>query len=61
LRREIAREKHVPAYVVFPDTTLQQMALLAPKTREEMLGVSGVGDRKLELYGDRFLALLNGE
>ena len=55
LRMEIAKEEHVPPYVVFSDKTLVQMCLLFPKSREELLNVSGVGEFKLEKYGERFL------
>ncbi|MBQ8324519.1 MAG: DNA helicase RecQ [Clostridia bacterium] len=55
LRRKIADEKRVPAYVVFPDATLSDMCKKLPKTREALLAVSGVGKTKLEQYGERFL------
>ncbi len=58
LRRELAEERGVPAYVVFSDATLLEMAALRPSSRQELLGVAGVGARKLERYGDRFLELL---
>jgi ATP-dependent DNA helicase RecQ len=59
-RRRIADELRVPAYVVFTDATLLEMAAVRPQTDAELLGVSGVGLRKLERYGERFLALLRG-
>ena len=55
LRRKIADEKRVPAYVVFPDATLSDMCKKLPKTREALLAVSGVGKTKLEQYGERVL------
>ncbi len=55
LRMEIAREEKVPPYIVFSDKTLTHMCILKPKTREEMLSVSGVGEFKVEKYGERFL------
>jgi ATP-dependent DNA helicase RecQ len=55
LRREIADRQGVPAYVVFSDRTLREMAEARPENEEELLGVSGVGPAKLERYGDRFL------
>ena len=55
LRTEIAREEKVPPYVVFSDKSLVHMCVLKPKTREEMLTVSGVGEFKYEKYGERFL------
>jgi ATP-dependent DNA helicase RecQ len=45
----------VPAYVVFSDRTLQAMAVRKPHTRGEFLEVHGVGQKKLEEYGDVFL------
>ena len=56
VRKELAGARGVPAYVVFSDRTLQEMALQAPRTLEEMLNVHGVGQKKLEEYGERFLA-----
>ena len=48
-------------YLVFTDKTLTQMCQLHPKTKEEMLMVSGVGENKFRKYGEAFLALLNEE
>ena len=50
LRLDLATEKKVPAYVIFPDKTLHQMANTKPKTREDFLNISGVGEKKLEEY-----------
>jgi ATP-dependent DNA helicase RecQ len=58
LRREIAGERSVPAYIVFSDATLLHMAQRRPTTASALLEVPGVGPRKLELYGERFLAAL---
>jgi ATP-dependent DNA helicase RecQ len=58
LRRQIADREGVPAYVIFHDATLREMASLRPATPDEMLDVSGVGERKLEKYGGEFLAVL---
>ncbi len=55
LRKTLADEKNVPAYVVFSDKTLLEMASLRPRDAIEMLAVSGVGEHKLNLYGDTFL------
>lgn len=55
LRLDIAREEKVPPYIVFSDKTLTHMCILRPKTKEEMLSVSGVGEFKYEKYGERFL------
>jgi len=58
LRKEIAKERGVPPYVVFSDATLLAMASARPKTQAQMLSISGVGPTKLEHYGERFLKLL---
>ncbi len=58
LRMEIAREEKVPPYIVFSDKTLTYMSIIQPKTKEEMLTVSGVGEYKFEKYGERFLECL---
>jgi len=60
-RRRIADEQRVPAYVVFTDATLVAMAAQRPRSEAELLNVTGVGLRKLERYGERFLALLRDE
>jgi len=60
LRRAIADERGVPAYIVFSDATLVQLAERRPRTEAALLEVPGVGPKKLELYGERFLALLAG-
>ncbi len=57
LRLTIARDEGVPAYMVFPDRTLIEMAELRPATREALRAVQGVGERKLSLYGDAFDAI----
>ena len=61
LRTEIAREEKVPPYIVFSDKTLTHMCIIKPRTRAEMLTVSGVGEFKFEKYGERFLACLRAE
>ena len=58
LRRQIADREGVPAYVIFHDATLREMAEVRPTSADELLDISGVGQRKLEKYGDEFLALL---
>ena len=61
LRRRLADEQGVPAYVVFSDATLQEMAVLRPASLEALLAVNGVGEVKLERYGAAFLEELNHE
>jgi ATP-dependent DNA helicase RecQ len=58
LRREIADREGVPAYVIFHDATLREMAAVRPATPEDLLEISGVGERKLEKYGAEFLAVV---
>jgi ATP-dependent DNA helicase RecQ len=60
LRRELARERGVPPYVIFGDRTLAQMARLRPASREELLEVSGVGEKKADDLGPAFLEALAG-
>lgn len=55
LRRRLADAKHQPAFVVFTDATLRDMCAKKPMTKQEMLLVSGVGERKLAQYGKAFL------
>ena len=57
-RKQLAEEDGVPPYVIFHDATLMDMLALRPRDRYEMAAVSGVGDRKLEAYGDAFLTVL---
>lgn len=59
LRTETAREEKVPPYIVFSDKSLIHMCILKPKTKSEMLRVSGVGEYKFEKYGERFLREIN--
>jgi ATP-dependent DNA helicase RecQ len=59
-RRALAEVQNVPAYVVFPDKTLIEMAEKKPATLDQMAGISGVGARKLESYGQVFLEAING-
>ncbi|MBK9795279.1 MAG: ATP-dependent DNA helicase RecQ [Holophagaceae bacterium] len=58
LRKQLADARGVPAYVIFSDATLQQMARFRPATPAEFLALSGVGPKKLQQYGDSFLRLL---
>ena len=61
LRREIAAERGVPPYVVFPDSTLRELARQRPATLGQLFRVRGIGERKATDYGDRLLALLAAE
>jgi ATP-dependent DNA helicase RecQ len=58
-RAEVAREHNLPAYVVFHDATLAEMARARPATLDELAGISGVGATKLERYGAEILRVLS--
>ena len=60
-RRALAEAAKVPAYVVFNDRTLIEMAEKRPTCVDDMARISGVGAKKLERYGDAFLSVINGE
>ena len=59
-RRELAERAGVPAYVIFPDRTLIEMAEKRPVSLDAMMQISGVGTKKLESYGAVFLAVITG-
>ena len=60
LRLRLAKERGVPAYIVFPDRTLIDMARRRPRTKEEFAEVNGVGAAKLEQFAAPFLAAIDG-
>lgn len=57
-RRELAQEQGVPPYVIFHDSTLREMAEQRPATLAELAHISGIGQRKLDAFGDAFLAAI---
>ena len=59
LRRELAQKKGVPPYIIFSDATLEEMAAAKPTNDLEMRQISGVGERKLHLYGDIFMQAIS--
>ncbi|MEE8583521.1 MAG: DNA helicase RecQ [Acidobacteriota bacterium] len=61
LRLEIAHEQEVPPYVIFHDSTLTELVMRRPQTREAILTVNGVGHSKLHKYGEAFLEILRTE
>ncbi len=61
LRKSLADDANVPPYVIFSDATLKDMIMKRPNSGEEMLCVNGVGDVKLEKFGDAFLQVLREE
>ena len=58
-RMGTAREHGVPAYVVFQDATLREIAKVKPTSIDQLRGVSGVGEKKLVSYGDEIVAIIN--
>src|SRR6056297_1824437 len=60
-RRALAEAAKVPAYVVFNDRTLIEMAEKRPNSLDDMARIGGVGAKKLDKYGDDFLSVINGE
>jgi ATP-dependent DNA helicase RecQ len=59
-RSGVAKEHNLPAYIVFNDATLAEMAQLGPQTLGELGGITGVGAKKLQAYGNALLAVLKG-
>jgi ATP-dependent DNA helicase RecQ len=59
-RMELAREQEVPPYVIFHDATLMEMMEYRPQTMTQMGRISGVGQKKLEAYGEAFLQVVAG-
>ena len=59
LRLNIAREKSIPAFVIFPDSSLIEMAKIKPQNLQEMIKINGVGPSKLKKYGTSFLEVIN--
>jgi len=59
LRYEISKEQNVPAFTIFKDATLADICEQIPRSREGLLKISGIGQMKLDKYGDRFLAAID--
>jgi superfamily II DNA helicase RecQ len=57
-RRDVAREHGVPAYTVFHDSTLQEVATVLPRSLEQLRAISGIGATKLDRYGATLLELV---
>lgn len=58
LRAKLANEKGVPAFIIFHDASLKEMALNMPQNQEEMMDISGVGIKKYNVYGDAFIEVI---
>ena len=56
---EVAREQNMPAYVIFQDATLREIALAKPATIDELKQTSGTGDKRLSQWGDDIIRLVN--
>ena len=56
LRYKISQEEDIPAYLVFSDATLKEIERERPMSDDDFLKISGVGQRKMEVYGDEFIA-----
>lgn len=61
LRLNISKELDIPPFVVFHDSTLAEMVEAKPTTREELLQITGVGEKKADKYGEQFLGILREE
>ncbi|MBR9764165.1 MAG: DNA helicase RecQ [Rhodobacteraceae bacterium] len=59
-RRALAEEQRVPAYVIFNDRTLIEMAERKPASLDQMAGITGIGAKKLQAYGATFLEVITG-
>ena len=59
-RLALAKRQNVPAYIVFNDKTLIEMAQIRPASLDDLARISGVGAKKLESYGNAFLEVING-
>ena len=57
-RSGVAREQAVPAYIIFGDATLRGIALSEPTSLEQLAGISGIGEKKLEAYGEALLEVV---
>jgi ATP-dependent DNA helicase RecQ len=57
---ESARKHNVPAYVIFHDATMREIAKVQPQSMNDLRGIVGIGEKKLETYGEEIVALLAG-
>ena len=60
-RKDVAKDEAVPVYTIFTNEQLARMAQARASTRADLGAIDGVGDARIEKYGDRVLGLLNGE
>ncbi|MGI6423919.1 MAG: DNA helicase RecQ [Tepidanaerobacteraceae bacterium] len=59
LRQTIAKEKDLPPYIIFHDSSLKEMAAYMPQNQEEFFRIKGVGKKKYDSYGEEFINLIN--
>jgi len=59
LRKQISEKKNVPPFVIFHDSTLQEMSKTYPVDRQSMLAINGVGENKFEKYGSQFIEVIS--
>ena len=57
-RMELAQQQSVPAFIIFGDKSLRDMAMIKPVTKEAFATVYGVGDHKLRAYADAFIEVI---
>jgi len=57
-RKQLSEEYNVPPYLIFHDATLKEMLETMPTSHSELLAITGIGESKLEKYGDEFLAIV---
>jgi ATP-dependent DNA helicase RecQ len=60
-RMKVAKAKGLPAYMIFSDATLQAISNVKPASLRDLSGISGIGEKKLDLYGEEVLKALHGE
>ena len=60
LRTRLARERNMAPFMIFHDATLREMAMLRPRSTSELSGISGIGEAKLQTYGEDILAIISG-
>lgn len=58
-RADVAREHNLPAYVIFHDATLAEIARRGPQTLDDLQGISGIGEKKLQAYGEAVLRVVS--
>lgn len=59
LRKEISQREGVPPFMIFHDSTLKELSEYMPADKDSLLKIKGVGERKAEVYGDRFIDTIN--